>query len=147
LLDKQEEERMEALRRSIIEQERQKLLKEHASKLLGYLPKVCYCHCAEYLLIFREYLKMRETWTTYQMISVRLIKSATWTYSQMRGGNNTLRVTSVTLTLYIWSCQISYDMYKNLKRSLQILCLICELLYTRCCYLCLFEYCVGLWCC
>ena len=40
LLEKQEEERMEALRRSIIEQERQKLLREHASKLLGYLPKV-----------------------------------------------------------------------------------------------------------
>ena len=31
---------MEGIRRSIIEQERQKLLKEHASKLLGYLPKV-----------------------------------------------------------------------------------------------------------
>lgn len=40
LLERQEEERMEAVRRSIIEQERQKLLKEHASKLLGYLPKV-----------------------------------------------------------------------------------------------------------
>ena len=39
---------MEAIRRSIIEQERQKLLKEHASKLLGYLPKVSskqpFCH-------------------------------------------------------------------------------------------------------
>ena len=33
---------MEGIRRSIIEQERQKLLKEHASKLLGYLPKVSY---------------------------------------------------------------------------------------------------------
>jgi len=40
LLERQEEERMEAIRHSIIEQERQKLLKEHASKLLGYLPKV-----------------------------------------------------------------------------------------------------------
>lgn len=40
LLERQEEERMEAIRHSIVEQERQKLLKEHASKLLGYLPKV-----------------------------------------------------------------------------------------------------------
>lgn len=42
LLERQEEERMEAIRRSIVEQERQKLLQEHASKLLGYLPKVNY---------------------------------------------------------------------------------------------------------
>eukprot|EP00794_Sanderia_malayensis_P019520 gene19520-21450_t len=32
-------ERMEAFRRQIIEEERQRLLQEHASKLLGYLPK------------------------------------------------------------------------------------------------------------
>lgn len=28
------------MRRAIVEQERQRLLQEHASKLLGYLPKV-----------------------------------------------------------------------------------------------------------
>ena len=39
---RREEERMELLRREIIEQERQKLLKEHAAHLLGYLPKVQY---------------------------------------------------------------------------------------------------------
>lgn len=37
---RQEEERMQAFRKQIIEQERQRLLREHASKLLGYLPKV-----------------------------------------------------------------------------------------------------------
>ena len=30
----------EAIRREIIEEERQRLLQEHAAKLLGYLPKV-----------------------------------------------------------------------------------------------------------
>ena len=34
------EEEMEAFKRQIIEEERQKLLKEHAMRLLGYLPKV-----------------------------------------------------------------------------------------------------------
>ncbi len=33
-------ERMEAFKRQIIEEERQRLLQEHASRLLGYLPKV-----------------------------------------------------------------------------------------------------------
>ena len=37
---RREQERMEAYRRQIIEQERQRMLKEHASKLLGFLPKV-----------------------------------------------------------------------------------------------------------
>ena len=40
LEERMEEERREAARRQIIEQERQKLLREHATKLLGYLPKV-----------------------------------------------------------------------------------------------------------
>ncbi|XP_029431180.1 meiosis-specific nuclear structural protein 1 isoform X2 [Rhinatrema bivittatum] len=39
LEERKEEERREALRHAIIEDERQKLLKLHASKLLGYLPK------------------------------------------------------------------------------------------------------------
>lgn len=34
------EEERQALRRQIIEEERQRLLKRHATKLLGYLPKV-----------------------------------------------------------------------------------------------------------
>ena len=37
---RREQERMEEYRRQIIERERQRLLKEHASKLLGFLPKV-----------------------------------------------------------------------------------------------------------
>lgn len=37
---RRDEERMELLRREIVEEERQKLLKEHAAHLLGYLPKV-----------------------------------------------------------------------------------------------------------
>lgn len=43
LKQRQEEEKREAFRRAIIEEERQKLLKEHASQLLGYLPKVRFC--------------------------------------------------------------------------------------------------------
>ena len=35
-------ERLENYRKQIIEEERQRLLREHASKLLGYLPKVTY---------------------------------------------------------------------------------------------------------
>ena len=38
------EEEMEAFRQSIIEEERQRLLREHATRLLGYLPKVS-SHC------------------------------------------------------------------------------------------------------
>eukprot|EP00118_Oscarella_pearsei_P026426 m.309881 g.309881 ORF g.309881 m.309881 type:complete len:498 (+) comp48395_c0_seq1:37-1530(+) len=37
--DRREEKRMESLRREIIEQERRKLLREHAAQLLGHLPK------------------------------------------------------------------------------------------------------------
>ncbi|XP_065841752.1 meiosis-specific nuclear structural protein 1-like [Oscarella lobularis] len=37
--ERREEERLEGLRREIIEQERRKLLREHAAQLLGYLPK------------------------------------------------------------------------------------------------------------
>jgi len=36
---RREEERLQQVRRQIIEDERQRLLKEHATKLLGYLPK------------------------------------------------------------------------------------------------------------
>jgi hypothetical protein len=43
--ERKEEERMEAFRRQIIEEERQKLLKEHAMRLLGYLPKVMNKYC------------------------------------------------------------------------------------------------------
>ena len=39
-MERQEEEEIEARRRAIIEQERKRLLQEHAAKLLGYLPKV-----------------------------------------------------------------------------------------------------------
>lgn len=38
--EKAMEEEREALRRRIVEEERQRLLKRHAKKLLGYLPKV-----------------------------------------------------------------------------------------------------------
>ena len=44
LEERQAEEKAEAERRAIIEQERRRLLREHASKLLGYLPKVLYMH-------------------------------------------------------------------------------------------------------
>lgn len=36
-----EQDALSKFRREIIEQERQKLLREHASKLLGVLPRVC----------------------------------------------------------------------------------------------------------
>ena len=35
-----QEKQRQAMRQQIIEEERQKLLKEHATKLLGYMPKV-----------------------------------------------------------------------------------------------------------
>lgn len=37
------EEKRQANIRAVVEEERQKLLKEHASKLLGYLPRVSDC--------------------------------------------------------------------------------------------------------
>lgn len=43
LEERREEERRQAMRHAIIEQERQRLLREHATKLLGYLPKVHVC--------------------------------------------------------------------------------------------------------
>ena len=49
LEQRREEERMEAFRRQIIEEERQRLLQEHATRLLGYLPKVGTCCANEYL--------------------------------------------------------------------------------------------------
>ena len=49
LEERMEEERREAARRQIIEQERQKLLREHATKLLGYLPKV---HTVHYEFVY-----------------------------------------------------------------------------------------------
>lgn len=45
VMERREEEERAAERRAIVEQERQRLLKEHATKLLGYLPKVCVCVC------------------------------------------------------------------------------------------------------
>lgn len=38
--EQKELERLENYRKQIIEEERRRLLREHASKLLGYLPKV-----------------------------------------------------------------------------------------------------------
>ena len=35
-------QRLEAYKRQIVEEERQRLLQEHATKLLGYLPKVSF---------------------------------------------------------------------------------------------------------
>ena len=40
LAARKEEEEMEAFRKKIIEEERMRLLKEHAGSLAGYLPKV-----------------------------------------------------------------------------------------------------------
>ena len=37
-----EQERMLDYQKKIIEEERQRLLREHAPKLVGYLPKVCF---------------------------------------------------------------------------------------------------------
>ena len=38
--EREMERKMEEFRRQIVEEERQKLLKAHAEKLIGYLPKV-----------------------------------------------------------------------------------------------------------
>ena len=40
LNEREMEHKMEEFRRQIVEEERQKLLKAHAEKLIGYLPKV-----------------------------------------------------------------------------------------------------------
>ena len=40
LTERRMEEQMESYKRQIIEEERQRLLRQHATKLLGYLPKV-----------------------------------------------------------------------------------------------------------
>ena len=63
-MERAEEERIESMRRAIIEQERQRLLKEHATKLLGYLPKVterlvALCHGEDGLLMFRLGTQLR----------------------------------------------------------------------------------------
>ena len=42
----EQEKQRQAMRQQIIEEERQKLLKEHAKKLLGYMPKVICFHVA-----------------------------------------------------------------------------------------------------
>ncbi len=58
LEERKEEERREDARRAIIEQERQRLLQEHASKLLGYLPKVSSLYiimCSYYIVICTMY--------------------------------------------------------------------------------------------
>ena len=39
-MERREEEEMEAFRKRIIEEERERLLRAHAPNLLGYLPKV-----------------------------------------------------------------------------------------------------------
>ena len=55
LEERREEERRQAMRHAIIEQERQRLLREHASKLLGYLPKVHVHFCASTAALFCLY--------------------------------------------------------------------------------------------
>ncbi len=52
LEQRKDEERREASRKVIIEQERQRLLQEHASKLLGYLPRVIYVVIVHYIRIY-----------------------------------------------------------------------------------------------
>ena len=54
---------MEEYRRQIIERERQKMLKEHASKLLGFLPKVgvSSSKCMDLLIFFLFYLNLPNT--------------------------------------------------------------------------------------
>lgn len=49
---RREQERMEEYRRQIIERERQRMLREHASKLLGFLPKVgVICSVVDFVVI------------------------------------------------------------------------------------------------
>ena len=66
-----EEERMEQVRKEIIEEERVKLLQEHAHRLLGYLPKVNnqLSPVHKFVLFFRGLFEMRKIWTIWAMIS------------------------------------------------------------------------------
>lgn len=65
-----EEERMEQVRKEIIEQERVKLLQEHAHRLLGHLPKVNnqFSSVHKLFLCFRGSFEMRKIWTIWAMI-------------------------------------------------------------------------------
>ena len=50
--EQKELERLENYRKQIIEEERRRLLREHASKLLGYLPKVTFLFHLKLILLF-----------------------------------------------------------------------------------------------
>ena len=59
-----EEQRQAGMRRAIIEEERQRLLREHAAKLLGYLPKGVLRNDADLELFdqdFKEKYQKRKT--------------------------------------------------------------------------------------
>ena len=64
---------MEQIRKEIIEEERIKLLREHAHRLLGYLPKVNFDGNAKtrskYFVLFRVLFEMRKIWIILEMIS------------------------------------------------------------------------------
>lgn len=105
------EKERESQRRKIIEEERQRLLKQHATKLLGYLPKVRTPHHStqtlickpsymfrlitvffcntKYLFLFslfsREFLK-KMTWSTLMRISETISNNDRLIFSQMRVG-------------------------------------------------------------
>jgi len=65
-----QQQRAEEERKAIIEQERRRLLREHATKLLGYLPKVCCACCtcrAQGLSKFRGF-KIRNQYRTHNKL-------------------------------------------------------------------------------
>ena len=69
---REEEARLEEFRKRIIEEERQKLLQQHATKLIGYLPRVSLlsfllCWCSRYTSCTRwhGYLSVFVRWDSH----------------------------------------------------------------------------------
>ena len=79
--ERREEERMENFRKQIIEEERQKLLQEHAMRLLGYLPKVRCCadlKCFCFLLVHSFVLYVCKPSFSFKTCSRKCIMATSW---------------------------------------------------------------------
>jgi len=61
---------------------------------------------------------MRKNWKHCQKISVRLTKSGMWTYSQMRGGNNTQSVLVRLMFLVISNYCVIFECTKSEKATI-----------------------------
>ena len=91
MLERQEEERQEAMRRAIIEQERQRLLHEHAAKLLGYFQRsvqVVLLLSRALSSILRVFCMMKKISLILEKISKMPTRVAELTFLMMKGGEH-----------------------------------------------------------